>query len=61
MENMSHDDILVVLRFSHLFATHWLTYCTVLTLKYEVNLLNAFVSFVLRQNARAILTATGSV
>ena len=34
---------------------------TVLTLKYEVNLPNASVSCVLHQNARAILTATGSV
>ncbi len=36
-------------------------YNTVLTLKYGVNLLNASVSCVLRQNARAIVTATGSV
>ncbi len=34
---------------------------TLLTLKYGVNLLSAPVSSVLRQNLRAILTATGSV
>ncbi len=41
---------------TNLCGWNWLY--TVLTLKYGVNLLNASVSCVLRQNARAILTAT---